>query len=303
MVAVTEIDDRIAKCNKILDENPNSQIFAALAEAYRKKGQLDQAFRICQSGLRIHPNYGSAHMVMARINIDKGMYDWAEIEAKKIIELEGESHASDLLLAEIYVNRGEFGRATKLLDKLYKIDPQNSQVVRLLEMARKIPMEAAQEMSPAVDGSPTPEEKPPGPAEQPKAEKPDKSIREEPASDESSQSVTIPQMMDALANIGGVDGVLLINSEGLVAESRWSDEKEPDLYGALARDIEKTIQDQLDTSIFGEYESVLIEAEGLILNFLPLKDSMFLIKANGRINLGTLRLKLVSLLNRLDKNY
>ena len=301
MVAVAEIDDRIAKCNKILDENPNSQIFAALAEAYRKKGQLDQAFRVCQSGLRTHPTYGSAHMVMARINLDKGMYDWAEIEAKKIIELEGESHATDLLLAEIYVNRGEFARATKLLDRLLKIDSQNNQVIKLLEMARKIPMEAAEEMAPAPSPL-SPEEKPSEPVEL-KADKPDEIRKEESSKEESSQSVTIPQMMDTLSNVGGVDGILLINSEGLVAESRWTDEKEPDLYGALARDIEKTIQDQLDTSIFGDYESVLIEAEGLILNFLPLKDSMFLIKANGQINLGTLRLKLVSLLNRLDKNY
>ena len=64
MVDLVEIEDRISKCNKLLDANPNSQIFAALAEAYRKKGELDQAFRVCQSGLRIHPNYGSAHMVM-----------------------------------------------------------------------------------------------------------------------------------------------------------------------------------------------------------------------------------------------
>ena len=68
MIDLDEIEDRIAKCNKLLDANPNSQIFAALAEAYRKKGELDKAFRICQGGLRIHPSYGSAHVVMAKIN-------------------------------------------------------------------------------------------------------------------------------------------------------------------------------------------------------------------------------------------
>ena len=44
MVDRSDIDERIEKCNKILDENPSSQIFAALAEAYRKKGDLEKAF-------------------------------------------------------------------------------------------------------------------------------------------------------------------------------------------------------------------------------------------------------------------
>jgi tetratricopeptide (TPR) repeat protein len=140
---VAEIDDRISKCNKILGENPNSQIFAALADAYRKKGQLDQAFRVCQNGLRIHPNYVSAHMVMARINLDKGMYDWAEIEVNKAIVLEGNSFATDLLLAEIYIRKGEFPKATKLLDKLQKMDPANQQIQKLMELCDRIPQEAS----------------------------------------------------------------------------------------------------------------------------------------------------------------
>ena len=86
MINAVEIDERIGKCQKILDVDPNSQIFAALAEAYRKKGELEKAFRVCQNGLRIHPSYGSAHVVMAKINLDRGLYDWAEIEANKAAE-------------------------------------------------------------------------------------------------------------------------------------------------------------------------------------------------------------------------
>ena len=116
MIDLNEIEDRISKCNKLLDANPNSQIFAALAEAYRKKGDLDLAFRICQEGLRIHPDYGSAHMVMARINVDKGMFDWAEIEVRKTIDIEGNSHTTDLLLAEIYINKNDMA-----MDKFFMI--------------------------------------------------------------------------------------------------------------------------------------------------------------------------------------
>ena len=83
MISSQNIEDRIRKCHKIMDDDPNSQIFAALADAYRKKGDMDQAFKICQNGLKIHPSYASAHIVMAKINLDRGLYDWAGIEAQK----------------------------------------------------------------------------------------------------------------------------------------------------------------------------------------------------------------------------
>ena len=53
MATTSELDDRIEKCQRLLDADPNSQIFAALAEAYRKKGELDLAFRICKNGFKL----------------------------------------------------------------------------------------------------------------------------------------------------------------------------------------------------------------------------------------------------------
>ncbi|MBN2226430.1 MAG: roadblock/LC7 domain-containing protein [candidate division Zixibacteria bacterium] len=284
MPDVTELEDRIAKCNKILDENPNSQIFAALAEAYRKKGELDKAFRVCQNGLRIHANYGSAHMVMAKINLDKGLYDWAQMEVEKAIDLDGNSHATDLLLSEIFIYKGEFAKATRILDKLQRVDPNNQHVNKLLEIAKKLPMESARVIEPTevsrpvegrVAGTRPPEAKP-------------------------VETITIKEMIDVLANLPGVEGVLLINKEGLVAESVWNSSQEPNMYGALAKDIERVVQSQVEQSPFGKYENVLLEADGLIVNFMPIEDAMLLIKANEQINLGTLRLRLAALLEKVD---
>lgn len=284
MAFTTELDDRISKCNKILDENPNSQIFAALAEAYRKKGELDKAFRVCQNGLRVHPNYGSAHMVMAKINFDKGLYDWAELEVQKAIELEGSSHASDLLLAEIYIYKGEFAKATKILNRLHSADTSNQQVLKLLEIAKKLPLESARK----IEGTAHIESKaaPTSPALEPAVDR-----------------ISMNQFLNHMMEISGVEGVLLIHKDGLVADSRWDNPQDRDLYGALAGDIERTIKAQLGNSPFGKYENVLVEAGDLIVNLLPLGGSFLLIRANKQINLGTLRLKMTALLRRLDLEY
>jgi predicted regulator of Ras-like GTPase activity (Roadblock/LC7/MglB family) len=284
MTQVTELDDRIAKCNKILTENPNSQIFAALAEAYRKKGEVDKAFRICQTGLKVHPKYGSAHFVMAKINMDKGLYDWSEMEVVKAIELDGHSHATDLLLAEIYIQKGEFNKATKLLSSLQAGGASSQHIERLMEMVKKLPLEVQ-----SITGT-----------------APDKTGAEEAEKMEDitkpAEPVTLRELLDAIAELAGVDGVLLINREGLVADSRWDDPRAPELYGALAREIERTIQSQIDISHFGKYENVLIEADDLVMCMLPLKDNLFLIKGNKQLNLGTLRLRLTGLLSRMVKD-
>jgi tetratricopeptide (TPR) repeat protein len=284
MAQIAELDDRIAKCNKILEENPNSQIFAALAEAYRKKGEVDKAFRTCQNGLRIHPNYGSAHMVMAKINLDKGLYDWAEMEVLKTIELDGNSHSEDLLLAEIYIYKGEFAKAAKILNRLYNTDPGNPHVNKLLEIVRKMPLDSSQRIEVA-----------------PKMER--VAVSEKPPEAKVSEKISLKVFLDNLAALTGVEGVLLINKEGLVAEARWDDPQPADLYGAVIGDIERTIQSQIEISHFGDYENILLEAGDLIINLMPMKGNLLLIKTSKQINLGTLRMRLSGLLARLTDDY
>jgi tetratricopeptide (TPR) repeat protein len=139
MFSTSEIDNRISQCEKILDQDPNSQIFAALADSYRKKGEFDKAFRVCHNGLRIHKSYGAAHVVMAKINLDRGIYDFAEIEANKAIEIDGRTCRNELLLAEIYIYQGAFKKAISFLKKLSKENPENEQIVKLLKIAERIP--------------------------------------------------------------------------------------------------------------------------------------------------------------------
>ncbi len=293
MTLEMELKDRIAKCNKILDENPNSQIFAALAEAHRKKGELDKAFRVCQNGLRIHANYGSAHMVMAKINLDKGLYDWAQMEVEKAIEIDGNSHTTDLLLAEIKIYKGEFAHAVKILDRLYKVNNNNQHVNKLLEIARKLPLESPEKVSAS-----RPEKEASISELAPFAETPLENRK--PAESKPVEPVGTRDMLVTLSKLPGVEGVLLVNSEGLVAESEWNASQPPDLYGALANEIERAVQSSIESCKFGEYKSILIEADNLIISFVKVRENLLLIKANNNANLGALRLKVSLFIEKVD---
>ena len=285
MTITAEIDDRISKCQKILDVDPNSQIFAALAEAYRKRGELDKAFRICQNGLRIHPSYGSAHIVMAKINLDRGLYDWAEAEVKKAIDLEGRSRAIELLLAEIYIYKGEFDTAVKLLNALHQSDPSNKQIKKLLDIAVRLPEEQKAVAEPAPE--PTPES----------ADVPIDEHASVPAAD---TALSSSELMRRVLQIPAVNGVLFINNDGLLVESDWKLPIDAETCGATMADAMGHMSQELASRSFGQATTVLIETTGRVFYLVRVANGMFVVAATEKINLGTLRMRMAELLNEYE---
>jgi predicted regulator of Ras-like GTPase activity (Roadblock/LC7/MglB family) len=299
MIDLSDIEERIAKCNKILDENPSSQIFAALAEAYRKKGELDQAFRVCQTGLKVHPNYGSAHLVMAKINLDKGMYDWAETEVQKAVELDGATRATELLLSEIYIYKGDFNKACRMLEALHQADPNNEQITRLLEIARKIPLDKERGDPLDISDTPIPESSQPQPAPPPPP--PPDSEPEAPAPSPDSQlpDLDYKQMFKSLVGTPGIDGVLLLNKDGLAIEAVWNIPGDTDLVGALAVEAARHTTNQMRDLGFGNLESMMIETPDSLLYLAGAKGKLLAVVCTETVNLGSLKMKLASLMPRL----
>jgi len=283
MITASALDERIEKCQKILDEAPNSQIFAALADAYRKKGELEKAFRICQNGLRIHPSYGAAHVIMAKINLDRGLFDWAEIEANKAAEIDGRTRSTELLLAEIHIYKGEFNAAIKLLERLHQSEPDNPQIKKLLGIARRLP----QEQAALAGGLGSPEQPARGITSQPKSETiPAKAAVKLSAKEVLEGSIAIP----------GVNGVLFINPEGLVVESEWALKMDLNACSAAMGEIDQELGRELLKSSLGRVRRVLIETVGPTFYLVRVADGIFLIAANSSANLGTLRMKIENLL-------
>jgi tetratricopeptide (TPR) repeat protein len=282
MLAPAAIDERIEKCQKILSEDPNSQIFAALADAYRKKGDLEKAFRICQNGLRIHPSYGSAHVVMAKINLDRGLYDWAEIEAQKAVTIDGRTRSIELLLAEIYIYKGEFNAAIKLLERLNQSEPDHPQIKKLLAIARRLPQEHAV-LTGASDA-----------ADRLSAEIAETKLGAVPP--QQPVKLNAKEVLAKSIAIPGIDGVLFMNLEGLVVESEWMLKMDPAACAATMGEISKEVDKGLMKSSLGKLSTVLIETDDLIFYLVQVPDGVFHFSANGSVNLGTLRMRIENLL-------
>jgi len=292
VTSTSDIEERIAKCQKLLDSDPNSQIFAALAEALRRNGDLEKAFRVCQNGLKVHPSYGSAHVVMAKINLDRRLYDWAEIEARKAAECDGWTRATELLLSEIYIYKGEFQPAIKLLTRLHESDPTNPQIGKLLEIARQIPKQHSSIIGDKKTASDKKAET--AAAQTGKPDQKDAADMAE-ATDEDAPP-DIDQTLEWVIGLPGIDGALFTNPEGLVAKSQWTMRMDRNACGAAVCEISNKLDRILADTSFGSVRTVLVETGDHTFYTVRAQDGMFVFVANSKANLGALRMKLGALL-------
>jgi len=287
MTVDVEIENRITKCQKILDTNPNSQIFAALAEAFRKKGDLEKAFRVCQNGLRVHPDYGAAHVVMAKINLDRGLYDWAEEEVNRARATDGNNRTVELLLAEIYIYKGEYKSAIKLLKKLAEADPQNEHVRRLLEIAMKIPQEQA-----VMIGSPV--------TDQASSTVVVDRREPEPVPVKPPTKLSKADVLRGTFGIDGIQGALFVNTEGLLIASEWQSQIDSATCGAALAEVINFLSQELMKVSFGRVNTVLVETAGIVFYLIHVDQGMYVVVGNAQVNLGTLRMKMAGLVQQVE---
>lgn len=163
MLSVAQLDERIEKCLAILADNPHSQVFASLADTYRKRGEFGRAFAVCKSGLKHHPDYAPAHIVMAKLYLHQGMYADALNSLKHAEAQDGVTRVSEFLEAEILIGKGELDAANVLIERLRITDRHNPEVKDLLtkfKAARSTPVKpllsAVGDQSPAADVTASP---------------------------------------------------------------------------------------------------------------------------------------------------
>lgn len=112
--------------------DPKSRAFAQLADAYRKEGFLDEAIEICLQGLKDHPTYVSARIVLGRAYLEKGELDRAEGEFLRVLELDPENLLAHRLLGEIYLQQGRQAEARKCYEEVQRLNPFDREVKELL---------------------------------------------------------------------------------------------------------------------------------------------------------------------------
>ncbi len=125
----------ITELKKKLEENPDSLVFAPLADAYRKQGSLEEALNVCKKGLEKHPNNTSARVVLGRIYQEQGKTEAASSELKKVLELDPENLMAHSLLGSIFVEKGDHQAAIEEYQKILTLNPDDEETQKALRQA------------------------------------------------------------------------------------------------------------------------------------------------------------------------
>lgn len=115
----------IEKYQVILQKDPNSQVFAPLAEAYREMNMLKEAEQTARLGVKRHPNLASGFVIYARILKDLGRLEESLKQVQKAVELSPENILAHTLQAEIYLQNKRPKEALKAFKRVLFLNPQS----------------------------------------------------------------------------------------------------------------------------------------------------------------------------------
>ena len=127
-----DLSAEIAKYEAQFTREPHSRIFAQLADALRKAGRLEEAIQTCRSGLRDHPTYAAALVVLGRALLQKGQPLEAEKELTAALKLSPCNVAAHRLLADAAAAQGKKDEARDRYEALLKQNPQDRELQEAL---------------------------------------------------------------------------------------------------------------------------------------------------------------------------
>jgi len=117
----------------MLEKDPKSKAFAALAEGYRELGLLEEAHKIASQGSLNHPHYVGGHLVLGKIYIDQKKLVEAEKHLKFASELDPQNILALQMLGTVLVHLKKTKEALKVFKLALFLNPQNEKAKKAVE--------------------------------------------------------------------------------------------------------------------------------------------------------------------------
>jgi len=130
--------DDIAAMTLELASDPASLVFLRLAEALRRRGQLDAALTVASRGVARYPNVADAHDLLARIQSDRSEGDAAFDAWTTVLRLDADHLGAHKGLAFLAFRSGDLGRSVRHLSRALELAPDDTTLASAIERIRSM---------------------------------------------------------------------------------------------------------------------------------------------------------------------
>lgn len=107
------------------ERDPDGRVFAPLADAHRRAGELDRAAELVEDGLSRLPEFAPGHLVSARILRDRGDAEAASAAYRRALELDPENVEALREAAAVAEGADRTARALELWHRLSRLEPED----------------------------------------------------------------------------------------------------------------------------------------------------------------------------------
>lgn len=122
---VAEVDfNELERYLRIFQENPDSRVFAPLADLYRRLGRIKEAEEIVKEGMERHPYYAGGRVAYAHILMDSGRLDEALKEASQVVTYYPDNLLARKILIRVLGGLSQLDRARREFEALKALAPQ-----------------------------------------------------------------------------------------------------------------------------------------------------------------------------------
>lgn len=122
---MAEVDlNELERYLRIYQENPDSRVFAPLADMYRRLAKYREAEQICREGLQRHPYYAGGKVALAYVLLDTGRLDEAHREVEEVVTYYPDNLLARKILIRVLAGLGQLDRAQREFEALKQLSPQ-----------------------------------------------------------------------------------------------------------------------------------------------------------------------------------
>ncbi len=98
-------------------------MFAKLADLLRQNNEYEEAVSVLKKGLKFHPDYPTAHYILAKCYIELNWVDDAVFELTETLKFDKENISAMDLLASLLYKKRELEKALKIYEELLILNP------------------------------------------------------------------------------------------------------------------------------------------------------------------------------------